>query len=273
MQDLNNLKLFLDICEKALRKLRKHLTIEEYKKVVTPHHCCRGTREDMCMFNTMHRGMLARVTKDDNHLCSWCEKERLRELPILKRCGLKKQLQAFRDNDEVVFAKAEQILKEIFGEAYQVQLEKKESREQQQTRQRSGHTTEQWTEALKKRKYVAEAPAEDEEARRKYRKLVLADKKKVDNSFFPERSRKPRGRADKIPEELNPPLPPANRSDLSKGLESWLLGHVCRLQCFAVAALSRDRFPGRPEGQHSEAAVPPLQRKEQTIPSAPEKLR
>ena len=168
-QDPKKYRKVPDIYEKALRRLRKNLTIEEYKKVVTPHNFCRGTGEDMCMFNTKHPGMPARVTKDGNHLCSWCDKERLRELPILKRCGLEKQLQAFRENDELVFAKAEQILKEIFGEAYQVQLERKESREHQQIRRRSGHTAEQWTEALKKRKYVAEAPAEDEEARRKYR--------------------------------------------------------------------------------------------------------
>ena len=59
---------------------------------------------------------------------------------------------------------------------------------------------------------------------RKYRKLLLDDRKKVQNSFFPgTASRQDRGRGDAVPEEVGPALPPADYSDLSRGLESWCL--------------------------------------------------
>ena len=70
---------------------------------------------------------------------------------------------------------------------------------------------------MRKRKLRAQAPEEDEAARRKYRRLVLDDRKKVQNSFFPGTT----ARQDR--EEIGLPLPPANCSDLSRGLEPWCL--------------------------------------------------
>eukprot|EP00959_Pyramimonas_sp_CCMP1952_P319367 6682795-Pyramimonas_sp.AAC.1 len=54
-----------------------------------------------------------------------------------------------------------------------------------------------------------ESPTVDEEARMKFRKLTLADLKKVENSFYKDKAeRKMRGRADEVPQskDLEPPI-------------------------------------------------------------------
>ncbi|CAK0844936.1 unnamed protein product [Prorocentrum cordatum] len=211
--------------QKALGRLRRHLTAQEYKVIVTPHNCCRGAGDAMCPFSTANPGQPAYVKKADKHLCSWCDPPRLRGMQGVKRNGLLTQLKVFREKDKAVFAKAEAILKEVFGDNYLAQLKKKTVRQNQQAakaRRRTGKTN--WPTKLAKRRLVMESPTVDEEARKKFRKLALADLKKVENSFYKDKAeRKLRGRADEVPKskDLEPPIGEAGFSDLSKGLRSW----------------------------------------------------
>ncbi|CAK0836004.1 unnamed protein product [Prorocentrum cordatum] len=231
MADLNKFKqASAALHAKALGRLRRHLTLHDYKVLVTPHHCCRGAGEHACPFSTANPGQPARVLKEDKHLCSWCDPQRLRGMQGVKRSGLLKQLKAFREKDEAVFDKAEAILKSVYGDDYVAQMRKKTVRQNQQAaraqraRRRSGKTD--WPEKLKRRALQMQNPADDREARKKFRRLTLENHKKVENSFFKDKAeRRVRGRADEIPkgEELDPPLEAARFSDLSKGLESWAL--------------------------------------------------
>ncbi|CAK0875921.1 unnamed protein product [Prorocentrum cordatum] len=209
----------------AMTDLKKHLTPQEYKVIVTPKDCCRGAGEAMCPFSTANPGQPARVVKADKHLCSWCDPQRLRGMQTEKRRGVLKQLEAFHEKDEAVFAKAEAILKDVFGDNYVAQMKKKTVRQNQQAakaRRRTGETD--WPTKLAKRRLAMESPTVDEEARKKFRKLTLADLKKVENSFYKDTAeRKMRGRADEVPKskDLEPPIGEAGFSDLSKGLRSW----------------------------------------------------
>ncbi|CAK0908773.1 unnamed protein product [Prorocentrum cordatum] len=217
-----------EIYQKAMSRLRRHLTVEEFKTIVTPKHCCRGAGADMCIFNTQLPGKPARVKKSDNSLCSWCDPGRLRTMRACGAGGVLTQLEAFRAKDPVVSAKAMAIAKDIFGDDYRAKLQQKRNRANQQGAQhprRKGEQKEQWAEALQKRQLQMASPHREHEARKRYRADVLADQKKVMNSFFPEEAeRRPRGRADEVPkpEDVLPPLKDATHSDLSAGLRSWL---------------------------------------------------
>eukprot|EP00959_Pyramimonas_sp_CCMP1952_P045903 959240-Pyramimonas_sp.AAC.1 len=95
------------------------------------------------------------------------------------------------------------IAKDIFGDDYRAKLKQKRNRENQQEAQhprRKGDQKKQWAEALQKRQLQMASPHGEHEARKRYRADVLADQKKVMNSFFPEEAeRRPRGRADEVP--------------------------------------------------------------------------
>ncbi|CAK0824368.1 unnamed protein product, partial [Prorocentrum cordatum] len=216
------------VYEKALGRLRRHLTVGEFKDIVTPRNCCRGAGADMCLFNTKSPGAPAFVKKDDKGLCSWCNPERLRDMQTSRAGGVLAQLQAFRQQDAAVAANAEAIAKEILGDDYMAKLQQKRARAHQQRARhlrRKGDQKKQWAEALKKRKLPRESPHDDRETRKRYRAGVLADQKKDMNSFFPdEADRRARGVADDVPkpEDALPPLKDATHSDLSAGLRSWL---------------------------------------------------
>ncbi|CAK0885979.1 unnamed protein product [Prorocentrum cordatum] len=235
MADLNKFKqASAALHAKALGRLRRHLTLQEFKILITPRDCCRGAGEEACSFSTARPGQPARVVKKDKHLCSWCDPQRLRGMQGAHRNGLLKQAEAFREKDQAVFTRAESILKEVFGDDYVAQMRKKTVRQNQQAaraqraRRRSGKTD--WPEKLKRRALQMQNPADDKEARKKFRRLTLDNHKKVENSFFKDKAeRRVRGRADEIPkgEELDPPLETASFSDLSKGLETWALRGSC----------------------------------------------
>ena len=198
--------------DRAHERLQRHLPRSEYKKVLTPKHCCRGRGEDMCIFSSSTPGAPARVA-DSASLCIWCDPDKLAAAEIRGKNGAAAQLRYFWEHCHEAYAKADRTLRGLFGDDYAA------------TYFAAGRgANADWTEALKKRKLRTQAPEEEAAARRKYRKLVLDDRKKVQNSFFPgTAARQDRGRGDVVPEEVGPPLPPANYSDLSRGLESWCL--------------------------------------------------
>ena len=211
--------------DRAHERLQRHLPRSEYKKVLTPKHCCRGRGEDMCIFSSSTPGAPARVA-DSASLCIWCDPDKLAAAEIRGKNGAAAQLRYFWEHCHEAYAKADRTLRGLFGDDYAATYfaagRARESQRRARVARRRG--TVDWTEALKKRKLRTQAPEQEAAARRKYRKLVLDDRKKVQNSFFPgTAARQDRGRGDVVAEEVGPPLPPANYSDLSRGLESWCL--------------------------------------------------
>ena len=207
---------------RAHERLQRHLPRSEYKKVLTPKHCCRGRGEDMCVFSCRVPGTPARVSELDA-FCIWCDPDRLPAAQIRGAHGAATQLRFFREHCPEAYAKADQTLRDLFGDDYVVTyFATGRAREAVRAARRRG--TADWTDALQKRKLRTQEPENEAAARRKYRKLLLDDRKKVQNSFFPGTApRQDRGRGDAVPEEVGPPLPPADYSDLSRGLESWCL--------------------------------------------------
>ena len=208
---------------KALRRLRQGLPVKDYKKILTPTKCCLGAGDDMCIFNTSTPGAPARVSPSGS-LCAWCDAVNLGQAQVAGKRGLASQLAFFKNHCPPAYAKAHNICQETFGgdyEATHFQMARGEqARRRAAGRRRQGQAN--WEEALKKRKLEMTSPAALEANRCKYRKQVLADQKKVENSFFPGKAaRKERGRADAIPEDVDPPLAPASYSSLAKGFESW----------------------------------------------------
>ena len=211
--------------DRAHERLRRHLPRSEYKKVLTPKNCCRGHGEDMCVFSCRLPGTPARVSALDS-FCIWCDPDRLAAAQMRGEHGVATQLRFFREHCPEAYAKADRTLRDLFGDDYAVTYfgtgRAREGQRMARTARRRGSAD--WTEALNKRKLRMQAPEEEAAARRKYRKLLLDDRKKVQNSFFPgTAARQDRGRGDAVPEEVGPPLPPADYSDLSRGLESWCL--------------------------------------------------
>ena len=204
--------------DRAHERLQRHLPRSEYKKVLTPKHCCRGRGEDMCIFSSSTPGAPARVA-DSASLCIWCDPDKLAAAEIRGKNGAAAQLRYFWEHCHEAYAKADRTLRGLFGDDYAATYfaagRARGSQRRARVARRRG--TVDWTEALKKRKLRTQAPEEEAAARRKYRKLVLDDRKKVQNSFFPgTAARQDRGRGDVVPEEVGPPLPPANYSDLSR---------------------------------------------------------
>ena len=172
--------------DRAHERLQRHLPRSEYKKVLTPKHCCRGRGEDMCIFSSSTPGAPARVAESAS-LCIWCDPDRLAAAEIRGKNGAAVQVRYFREHCPAAYAKADRNVRDLFGDDYAATYfaagRAREGRRAARVARRRG--TADWTDALKKRKLRTQAPEEEPAARRKYRKLVLDDRKKVQNSLFP----------------------------------------------------------------------------------------
>ena len=62
-----------DVYERALGRLRAHLTTEQFKAAVTPKNCCVGAGDELCTRSSKGDGGPARATK--GKLCSGCALE------------------------------------------------------------------------------------------------------------------------------------------------------------------------------------------------------
>ena len=210
---------------RAHERLQRHLPRSSYKKVLTPKHCCEGSGDELCIFSCVRPGQPARLAPGALQ-CSWCDSDsvRLAATQIRRRCGLAAQLTYFQAHCAAAYARADLKLRAAFGDDYAVtHLAAGRAGENRQVARRPRRRgPADWTDALKRRWSQTRAPDDDEQARRKYRKRVLDDQKKVQKSFFPDEGvRADRGRGDAIPASTGPLLPPAEYSELSRGLESW----------------------------------------------------
>ena len=210
---------------RAHERLQRHLPRSSYKKVLTPKHCCEGSGDELCIFSCARPGQPARLAPGASQ-CSWCDSDsvRLAATQIRGRCGLAAQLTYFQAHCAAAYARADLKLRAAFGDDYAVtHLAAGRAGENRQVARRPRRRgPADWTDALKRRRSQTRAPDNDEQARRKYRKKVLDDQNKVQKSFFPDEGvRADRGRGDAIPASTGPLLPPAEYSQLSRGLESW----------------------------------------------------
>ena len=103
--------------DRAHERLRRHLPRSEYKKVLTPKHCCRGHGKDLCVFSCRLPGAPARVSALDS-FCIWRDPDRLAAAQMRGEHGVATQLRFFREHCPEAYAKADRTLRDLFGDDY-----------------------------------------------------------------------------------------------------------------------------------------------------------